>query len=53
MSVCGCKMNKDESGFKCDRSHRLVHWEALEQYKPDFRRDPHWLDIWNKRDDLH
>ena len=29
-SICGCKMNKDESGERCDRSHRLFHWEAPE-----------------------
>ena len=23
-SVCGCKLNKDESGAICDRSHRFI-----------------------------
>ena len=50
--ICGCKMNRDDSGEKCDRSHRVFHFDAPEQYKPDFRRDPHWLNMWNIREDL-
>ena len=46
-------MNRDDRGAKCDRSHRLVDFDNLEQYKPGFHRDEKWLDIWNQRDDLH
>ena len=52
-SICGCKLNRDDRGPKCDRSHRLVDFEDLSQYKPGFHREEKWLDIWNQRDDLH
>ena len=29
-SICGCKLNRDDRGPKCDRSHRLVDFENLE-----------------------
>ena len=46
-SICGCKLNRDDRGAKCDRSHKLVDFENLEQYKPGFHREEKWLDIWN------
>ena len=52
-SICGCKMNRDDRGEKCDRSHLLVDFDNLDKYKPDWKRDPDWLEIWNKRNDLH
>ena len=52
-SICGCKMNRDDRGAKCDRSHRLVDFDDLSKYKPGFHREEKWLDIWNQRDDLH
>ena len=35
-SICGCKLNRDDRGAKCDRSHRLVDFENLEDLKPGF-----------------
>ena len=29
-SICGCKMNRDDRGAKCDRSHRLVDFDNLD-----------------------
>ena len=52
-SICGCKMNRDDRGAKCDRSHRLVDFDNLDQYEPGFHREEKWLDNWNQRDDLH
>ena len=41
--LCFCKLNKDESGFRCDGSHKRFDFENPDKYKPDFRRDPDWL----------
>ena len=52
-SICGCKLNRDDRGPKCDRSHRIVDWENFDKLKPGFNREQKWLDIWKTNKDLH
>ena len=30
-SICGCKLNRDDRGPKCDRTHRLVDFDNLDR----------------------
>jgi len=39
--MCGCKLNKDESGVFCDGSHRFLP-EDISKEKVGFQREPAW-----------
>mmetsp|Transcript_13246 Transcript_13246/g.16824 ORF Transcript_13246/g.16824 Transcript_13246/m.16824 type:complete len:157 (-) Transcript_13246:126-596(-) len=43
VSLCGCKLNKDESGARCDGSHRRIDFDDMSKYKPNFTRTKEWL----------
>ena len=50
--ICGCKMNLDSSGAICDSAHKYIHFDHMENYAPNFRRDPLWLSLWSTKKDL-
>ena len=43
VGLCGCKLNKDESGPRCDGSHRKIDFDNMEQYEAQFTRSEEWL----------
>ena len=44
VNLCGCKLNREANGARCDGSHNRIEFDNLDtKYKPGFVRTEEWL----------
>ena len=46
INLCGCKLNKEESGARCDGSHNKIDFDDLSKYEVGFNRTEEWKAQW-------